>query len=193
MVDMGNDIHILSPKNLLVSKQYCKIWDKNMMIQKLSPNLIPLLATAFASWPKPITVFEQYLEEQSCGEREVWVALKDNHVAGYVTLKRHSAYPAFRAKNIPEINDLNVLSDYRNQGVGSLLLDIAEQTAALKSNLVGLGVGLYADYGSAQRLYVKRGYIPDGKGITYNDKYVIPGDMVRVDDDLILWMIKKLV
>ena len=34
--------------------------------------------------------------------------------------------------------------------------------------IVGIGVGLYPDYGSAQRLYIKRGYLPDGHGATYN-------------------------
>lgn len=38
--------------------------------------------------------------------------------------------------------------------------------AATKSAAIGIGVGLYAGedggYGAAQRLYVKRGYIPDG-------------------------------
>ena len=42
-------------------------------------------------------------------------------------------------------------------GVGSMLLDIAEKEAAIKSDVVGIGVGLYAGhdggYGSAQRLY----------------------------------------
>lgn len=31
--------------------------------------------------------------------------------------------------------------------------------------IVCIGVGLHAGYGSAQRMYVKRGYIPDGTGV----------------------------
>jgi GNAT superfamily N-acetyltransferase len=163
-----------------------------MVIQRLSPDLIPQLAEAFASWPKSITTFEEYLQEQLNNEREVWVALKDNQILGYVTLKWHSAYRPFQEKNIPEINDLNVLLAYRNQGVGSQLLNVAEKAAEQKSEWVGLGVGLYADYGSAQRLYVKRGYIPDGRGVTYDHEPVAPGASVMLDDDLILWMAKKL-
>jgi hypothetical protein len=34
-------------------------------------------------------------------------------------------------------------------------------------NRVGLGVELCADYGPAQMLYIKKGYIPDGNGVTY--------------------------
>lgn len=52
--------------------------------------------------------------------------------------------------------DLNVLPRFRKMGIGSLLLDIAEKEAATKSDVVGIGVGLYAGedggYGSAQRL-----------------------------------------
>jgi hypothetical protein len=63
-------------------------------------------------------------------------------------------------------------------GVGSLLLDCAEKEALTKSQIIGIGVGLYAGadggYGPAQRLYVKRGYIPDGQGVTYTDQSTIP-------------------
>lgn len=57
---------------------------------------------------------------------------------------------------------------------------------------IGLGVGLYADYGAAQRLYVRRGYMPDGAGLTWNNEPAEAGAMVRVDDDLLLWLHKPL-
>jgi hypothetical protein len=53
-------------------------------------------------------------------------------------------------------------------------------------------VGLYADYGTAQRMYVRRGYIPDGRGILYELKEVPPGEMIRVDDEAILMFSKPL-
>lgn len=56
---------------------------------------------------------------------------------------------------------------------------------------VGIGVGLYQDYGAAQRLYFRLGYSPDGRGITYKCKSVTPGESYPVDD-LILWLRKKL-
>ncbi len=162
-----------------------------MIIKKLSSNLISSLTRAFSSWPKSVTLFERYFQEQENDERNVWVALKDNKAVGYVTLKWHSAYKPFQKKNIPEINDLNVLPRYRNQGIGSLLLDAAEAAASQKINLVGLGVGLYADYGPATRLYIRRGYVPDSKGITYNNEYVAPCTKVIVDDKLIVWLVKN--
>ena len=116
--------------------------------------------------------------------------------AGYVTLNWKSQYESFAAGCIPEIMDLNVMPPFRKCGVGSILLDIAEKEAATKSEVVGIGVGLYAGedggYGSAQRLYVKRGYIPDGKGVTYNYQPTIPGNSYPLDDELVLWFTKRL-
>ncbi|RED65139.1 hypothetical protein DFP98_12130 [Cohnella phaseoli] len=67
-----------------------------------------------------------------------------------------------------------------------------EGIAARTSGTVGLGVGLYEDYGNAQRLYGKRGYIPDGRGLMYANEAVHPGRTVTVDDDLLLYMVKQL-
>ncbi len=155
---------------------------------------IRVIIAAFTEigWDKPASIFKKYLEEQKNNERCVWVALKQNVFVGYVTLKWHSAYQPFADKNIPEISDLNVLPTFRRQGIASKLLDLAEAAAREKNSCVGLGVGLFADYGDAQKLYVKRGYVPDGYGITYQNKPVEPWDTVRADDDLILWLVKKL-
>jgi hypothetical protein len=58
------------------------------------------------------------------------------------------------------------------------------------SKPIGIGVGLNANYGTAQKLYIKRGFIPDGRGIIYNNMPVEAGFQVRVDDDLILYLTK---
>lgn len=142
--------------------------------------------------PKPRSTFDTYLKEQSSGDRIAWVVYEGDQFAGYVTLSWKSKYKPFRDKNIPEIMDLNVLPPFRGKGVGASLLDKAELVAAQKCPSIGIGVGLYPDYGSAQRIYVKRGYIPDGNGITYNYKFVEPGAHVCLDDDLVLWFTKEL-
>lgn len=155
---------------------------------------IPQIVAAFdeIGWNKPTSLFQKYFEEQNNNARLVWVAFKKNVFAGYVCLKWHSDYQHFADKNIPEISDLNVLQKFRQQGIGSKLLDLAEAEAQKRSQYVGLGAGLYADYGNAQKLYVKRGYVPDGCGITYKNKPVEPWETVCVDDDLVLWFVKKL-
>lgn len=163
-------------------------------IRLLREGDLPVLFKSFneLGWKKPLSLFKEYLNEQTKGNRLVWVAYRGTSLAGYVTLKWESLYLPFKSESIPEISDLNVLPSFRNQGAGTRLLDKAETAAYERSNRVGIGVGLYADYGSAQKLYVNRGYIPDGRGVTYNYQHVSPGKKVRLDDDLILWFIKNL-
>lgn len=166
----------------------------NSNIRPLAQSDIPMIVTKFAehNWPKPSSIFETYLQEQHSSERLIWVAHVKDQFAGYITLKWQSNYQPFRINQIPEIMDLNVLPPFRNVGIGSKLLEIAETTASAQSNVVGIGVGLYDGYGEAQKLYVKRGYVPDGRGITYNYQPAVPGSSVTLDDDLVLWFTKKI-
>jgi hypothetical protein len=80
--------------------------------------------------------------------------------------------------------------------IGSTLLQIAEEKAVSQSDILGIGVGLYGGpdggYGQAQRLYVKRGYLPNGLGVTYGYQPAEPAQSYPLDDDLILWFTKKL-
>ena len=69
----------------------------------------------------------------------------------------------------------------------------AEKLAVVYADTVCLGVGVCDSYGSAQRMYVKRGYIPDGSGVWYQDKQCVQYETVcTVDDDLIMYLYKKL-
>ena len=166
-----------------------------MKITSLTQDDISHIVSAFEEigWNKPASLYNTYLQEQVKGQRCVWIAFKEGKFAGYVTLKWHSEYLPFKAKDIPEISDLNVLPEFRRQEIGTKLLDLAEAEAFKKSATVGIGVGLSFDYGNAQRLYVKRGYLSDGLGVTYRYKPVAPGGTVQVDDDLILWFTKRVV
>ena len=169
-----------------------------IQIRPLIREDIAVISEAFnqIGWNKPASLFAGYLKEQETGERLIWVAHVKDEFAGYITLKWQSGYPSFKEQNIPEIMDLNVLPSFRKMGIGSLLLDAAEKEAATRSDTIGIGVGLYAGadggYGAAQRLYVKRGYIPDGKGVTYNYEPMVPGNSYPLDDDLVLWFTKRL-
>jgi GNAT superfamily N-acetyltransferase len=145
---------------------------------------------AAIGWDKPVSQYERYLAEQAAGVRSVLVATVDGEYAGYVTVRWESPYEPFNG--MPEIQDFNVLPAYRRRGIGSGLMDAAEALAAERSDTVAIGVGLYADYGTAQRMYVRRGYIPDGRGILYNLPQVPPGELVRNDDDAILMFSKPL-
>jgi hypothetical protein len=85
-----------------------------------------------------------------------------------------------------------VLPRFRRRRIATLLVDEAEALIGTRSDSVGIGVGMYPDYGPAQRMYVLRGYVPDGRGLTYRDRPVAPMERVIVDDDLVLFFHKRL-
>jgi GNAT superfamily N-acetyltransferase len=103
-----------------------------------------------------------------------------------------SAYLPFCEQGIPEIKDLNVLSASRRKGVGTALLDHAESLIAELSDVVGIGVGMDTSYGPAQAMYVNRGYVPDARGLTWNNRHVTWGDTMTVDDALVLYFAQRL-
>ena len=165
----------------------------NTTIRLLEIQDIQLISSSFTTigWNKPASLLEGYLAEQDRGERVVLVVYSDNEFAGYVTVVWTSYYPPFAEKAIPEINDLNVLPDFRRRGIASALLDEAERRIFERSRIAGIGVGMYAGYGAAQRMYVLRGYVPDGLGLSYKGQHVEPGQQVPVDDDLLLYLTKE--
>ncbi len=112
--------------------------------------------------------------------------------AGYVTVYPNSKWGSFGGQGICEIVDFAVLAKYRGRGIGGKLMDTAEKIAGEYSDTVYLGVGLHSGYGSAQRMYIKRGYIPDGTGVWYRDKICTPYADCKNDDDLVLYLSKKL-
>ena len=154
----------------------------------------PSIAAAFTGmgWNKAETQYRRYLHEQVAGTRTCFVGIIDGQFAGYVTVNWKPGYVGFADLNIPEIQDLNVLKEYRRKGIGSRLLDRAETEAARRSGVVGIAVGLHPGYNAAQRLYAKRGYIPDGRGITYRNCFVKQGASVVLDDDLVMHFTKQL-
>lgn len=135
----------------------------------------------------------KYLTETRQGVRLAVVAEVGGKAIGYATLKFNSEYTPFKEANIPEINDLGVALSDRNTGVGRTMIEFLEQAAKEKGcREIGIGFGLYNDYGPAQRLYVKMGYVPDGRGVMYNYQSVVPGKSYPVDDDLVLFFTKPL-
>jgi hypothetical protein len=48
------------------------------------------------------------------------------------------------------------------------------------------------DYGAAQRLYILRGYVPDGLGLHWRDHHTRYREEIVVDDDLALYLTKDL-
>ncbi|MEV5027947.1 GNAT family N-acetyltransferase [Paenibacillus sp. LPE1-1-1.1] len=139
---------------------------------------------------KPKDYILKCWEQNVAGERISLLAFYQGQFAGSLHLLAISYYPYFVENGIPEINDFNVIPPSRKLGIGNELMEAIEKIAFEKYGIVGIGVGLYQSYGSAQRLYAKRGYIPDGRGLMYQQQPVTPGAMVCVDDDLNLYFTK---
>lgn len=55
-----------------------------------------------------------------------------------------------------------------------------------------MDVCLNSGYGPAQRLYIKRGYVPDGKGVYYEEKVCETDAVCKNDDELTLCLVKEL-
>ena len=166
----------------------------NIEIRILQESDIPLISNSFTfqGWNKPEEIYSAYFADQQRGERTVLLVFLENQFAGYLTVIWNSDYSYLSYKNIPIISDLNVLIKFQKQGLATKLLDYSEDVVAKRSKIIGIGVGLTQDYGRAQRLYVKRGYIPDGKGINQNGIFPSYGDKIIIDDALILCLIKEL-
>ncbi|WP_028545332.1 GNAT family N-acetyltransferase [Paenibacillus taiwanensis] len=142
---------------------------------------------------RPEGYFERCYDECNQGERVSLLAYVDDKLAGCIHLKLISDYAYFALHDVPEINDLFVFPVYRRLGVATRLISELELEAVNRGkNYVGIGVGLYPDYGPAQRCYARLGYVPDGKGIQYNNHTVTPGATVCVDDDLLIYLAKPL-
>ena len=139
-------------------------------------------------------VLKKYLNEQKNAERYVITAKTEKqNIIGYTTLAYNSKYKGFREANIPEITDLNVIPTYRNKGIAHKMISKLEEIAKEKKySQIGIGAGLYSDYGSAQRLYVKIGYIPNGKGLLYDNKKIKKGQSIIVDDSLAIYFTKTI-
>jgi GNAT superfamily N-acetyltransferase len=164
-----------------------------MKIRNATGKDIVGLASAFLNtvWRTPESYFRRLISQQEKGEIMFLVAYSNNDIAGFVYIKWQADYPPFAEKAIPEIRDLRVLEQFRRGGIATALMNEAERLIFQRSKIAGLGVGLYADYGPAQRMYIQRGYVPDGRGLQYNNQPVYPGQGVPVDDNLVLYFTKE--
>ena len=168
--------------------------DKKLLIRSMEIGDDKIFQETYLSygWDSSIEVYENYYIEQEENKRKVFVAVCEGEVCGYCTLVLNPAEGPWIGKGYPEIVDLSVFNHMQNRGIGNKLLDVIEQDAAKISDIVFLAVGLHSGYGAAQRIYVKRGYIPDGNGVWYQGKPLEQYAPCCNDDDLLLFMSKTL-
>lgn len=164
----------------------------NCTIRNMIKSDIESLSHGFMNqgWPGREEILDRYFLEQESGEREVLVAEIDGAVAGYVTILPSAKHGPF-AEVYPELSDFNVFEPFRNQGIGNKLLEEAEKRVKFVSSKVTLGVGLHSGYGPAQRLYIRRGYIPDGSGVWYRNQPLEMNATSQNNDDLVLYLVKE--
>lgn len=144
-------------------------------------------------WHPELSAFQMRLKDQAEGKCIALTAVYRGQPAGFVSVYLAVKEGPFKGTGWPIIVDFNVLEKNQRKGIGSRLMDTAERIAGQYADTVCLGVGLHSGYGSAQRMYAKRGYIPDGSGVWYRDRPCIQYETVcTVDDDLVLYMSKKL-
>jgi len=143
-------------------------------------------------WHPELSIYQMRMKDQAEGECIALTAVYRGHPAGSVYLYLTAQAGPFRGNGWPIIVDFSVLEKYQRKGIGNKLMDVAEQIASQYADSVCLGVGVCKEYGTAQRMYVKRGYVPDGSGVWYRDRQCIQYETVcTVDDDLILYFSKS--
>ncbi len=137
----------------------------DFIIRRMVESDVDSIAQAFAHWNKQREQYVRYWRENHEGQRVTLVAVWGEQVVGYTNVIWQPEYEPFREAGIPEINDMNVIAEFQRHGIGTALIREAERIATEHGkSIMGIGFGLTADYGAAQRLYPKLGYIPDGRG-----------------------------
>jgi GNAT superfamily N-acetyltransferase len=140
------------------------------------------------------TEARRYLADHAEPDGASLIATAGSDVLGYVAIVWESDYARFRSRGIPLVHQIAVAGPFRRRGVATLLVDAAEQLARHRGiSTLGITVGLFDEYGPAQRLYGQRGYIPDGRGACQGQRPLRKGMQVTMDDDLIIWLTKDLV
>ncbi|MGN0747122.1 MAG: GNAT family N-acetyltransferase [Aristaeellaceae bacterium] len=120
-------------------------------------------------WHTEQEKFLMRLRDQAEGRAAALVAKCDGEPAGYIHVYPDAHEGPCAGRGWPEIVDFAVLERFR-----------------------GKGVGLHGGYGAAQRMYIHRGYVPDGSGVWYGNQPCPPYAPCRNDDDLVLYLAKRL-
>jgi len=163
-------------------------------IQRLLPGNIPAAIDEFAErvYNGDRSEAERHFGGHLDGKADTFVARVGGRLAGYITIRWESEYEPFRREGIPFIHHLEVFPKFQRRGIGSALMDAAEALIATRARKACICVGLFGAYGPAQRLYVKRGYVPDGRGVCEGHRPLEPGERVEIGHHLLLWLTKEL-
>ncbi len=187
------DSIILEKERSIIMEFVKKDNGKEIEIRTMNDKDIPFICQAENDESEKNRIYlKNQLANQEKQECSALLALYCGEVAGYVFVYYKCKWGGLGNCNIPGIVDLLVFKPYRQKGVATALMDMAEKLAKKYSNRIYLDVCLNSEYGPAQRLYVKRGYIPDGKGVYYEEKVCDINAECKNNDELTLCLVKKL-
>ena len=166
------------------------------MIKKASVDDLSILdrVSSHSLFQREDDYWRRSLVLQDKGDRDVYLCyVGDEEAVGFVIYNRKPRYTPFMRMDIPEIQDLFVVPDYRGHGYAKYMIGHCEELARSEGkDTIGIGVGMHAGYGAAQNLYVRLGYVPDGQGVTYSRETVPVNSSTFNDDELSLMLIKDL-
>ena len=128
--------------------------DNELLIRDMEPADARIITDGEIAqgWNADISKYELRLKHQAEGKSISLTAVYLGNVAGYINVYPDSRWGPFGGQGLPEIIDFGVLEKYRGRGIGSRLMDAAEEIAGRYADVVYLGVGLHKGYGSAQRM-----------------------------------------
>ncbi len=166
---------------------------EHIIIRQLSEtDISPLCQATGDQSEETMRYYAEQMAHQRDGECIALLAIYNSMLAGFAFLYYRCKWGGMGGKGIPGIVDLFVLPDFRNKGIASKLMDVAESIAAEYHHSVYLDVCLDSSHGAAQRLYIERGYVPDGKGVYYKEQICPIGAPCKNDDELTLCLVKQL-
>lgn len=115
-------------------------------------------------WPTPGKVHEAHYAQQAVGRVTYLVAWRGDDPLGSGVVQWGGCIGPNAQETFPEaveLNHLQVRSEYRGQGVGSRLINAAEELVR-QAGRRQVGVGVAEDNPDAERLYVRLGYRKTG-------------------------------
>jgi GNAT superfamily N-acetyltransferase len=154
------------------------------VIRPLSTSELELLADSIPA--RPLEKHRERLEQQARGELLYLVAWDDGVATGHELLRWRGRL------GYPQVEDLFVRPDRRDEGIGTRLLEVAESEAG-RRGFERLGLGVAVDNVGARRLYARRSYVP-AEAEPYLVTYAAYGDdgVQRVVNELTLFLVKAL-
>lgn len=162
----------------------------SLMIRQAGKQAVSALYALYDVMGQKEDGYFEVLFEKDC---VILIAEKEEQAVGFGVLNFEPRYSLYKKLGIPEIQDLNVIPEMRQQGIATALIKTFENlTRENGIEHIGISVGLNKGYGPAQRLYAKLGYIPDGNGVTYDRQPIDAAHAYPVDDELCLMMLKEI-